>query len=93
MAATAVYCNITRIPEGDHRYENVAFSNIAATTAAFSLTGGKYAVDVIGSTFGTVTLERLGPDGTTMLTALAAFSATGTANADLPPGQYKLAIG
>ena len=92
MAATAVYANIVRIPEGDTVCDTKSFSNISATTAAFNLWGGKYAVDVVGSTFGTVTLQRLGPDGSTYLTALTAFSANGTANADLPSGQYKLAL-
>lgn len=93
MAATAVYVTICRIPEGGYpAADAVKYSNIAATTAGFSLAGGKYCIDVIGSTFGTVTLQRLGPDGTTEITAVTAFSANGTANADLPPGQYKLAI-
>ena len=93
MAATAVYVNITRIPTHSNAGENTSFSNISATTAAFSLGGGKYAVSVIGSTFGTVTLEILGPDGSTYLTALTAFSANGIADVDLPPGLFKIAIG
>jgi hypothetical protein len=32
------------------------------------------------------------PDGSTYLPALAAFSANGYATADLPPGQYKIAL-
>ena len=92
MAATAVYANIVRVPDAGRVDENVKFFNINATTAAFNLDGGKYCIDVIASTFGTVTLQRLGPDGSTYLTALNAFSANGTANADLPPGQYKVAL-
>jgi hypothetical protein len=93
MAATAVYANITRIPRsGGTSGQNQAFSNINATTSSFQLYGGEYAVDVIGSTFGTVTLQRLGPDGSTWLTALTAFAANGTATVDLPPGQYKIAL-
>ena len=92
MSATAVYVSICRIPEGDHRNEAVSFDDIGATTAAFQLAGGKYTMDVIGSTFGSVTLQRIGPDGTTMLTALTAFSANGAATTDLPPGAYKIAI-
>lgn len=72
--------------------DGVLFSNISATTAAFRLKGGKYAVAVVGSSFGTVTLQALGPDGSTWLTALTAFSANGIANVDLPAGQYRLAI-
>jgi hypothetical protein len=92
MAATAVYANIVRVPDAGRVDENKQFSNINATTALFGLDGGKYAMDVIGSTFGTVTLQRLGPDGSTMLTALTAFAANGSATADLPPGQYKVAL-
>jgi hypothetical protein len=93
MAATAVYANINRIPRsGGTTGQCQSFSNISVTSGAFVLYGGEYAVDVIGSTFGTVTLQRLGPDGSTWLTALTAFAANGTANADLPPGTYKLAL-
>ena len=92
MAATAVYANVCRIPENSSPGDSTAFSNINATPAAFRLFGGKYAVSVIASTFGTVTLEVLGPDGTTYLTALTAFSANGFAVVDLPPGLFKLVI-
>jgi hypothetical protein len=92
MAATGVYINIVRIPDACRVDENAKYSNIAATTAVFNLDCGKYCVDVIGSTFGTVTLQRLGPDGSTYLAALTAFSANGTANVDFPPGQYKVAL-
>jgi hypothetical protein len=92
LAATAVYANIVRVPDAGRVDENKLFSNISATTATFPLDGGKYAVDVIGSTFGTVTLQRLGPDGSTMLAAMTAFAANGSATADLPPGQYKIAL-
>jgi hypothetical protein len=93
MAATAVYTNITRVPRssGDAG-ENKSFSNINATTNAFNLYGGSYTVDVLGNTFGTVTLQRLGPDQATWLAALTAFAANGTANQDLPPGQYRVAV-
>lgn len=93
MAATACYFTISRVAEGDTTQEAVSFSNIGVTTAAFALKrGGKYCVDCIASTYGTVTLQRLGPDASTYLTALTAFSSNGTANADLPPGQYRVAL-
>lgn len=47
--------------------ESVLFSNISATTAAFLLIGGKYMVSVVGTSFGTVKLQRVGPDGSTMI--------------------------
>lgn len=70
----------------------VKFSNISATTSAFQLGGGWYTVACIGSSFGTVTLQILGPDGSTYMTALTAFSANGISTVQLPPGQYKVAI-
>jgi len=92
MAATAVYVNVSRVPDAAVPGDSKAFSNISATTSPFPLRGGTYTVDVIGSTFGTVTLQRLGPDASTWLTALTAFSASGTANATLPDGSYRVAL-
>jgi hypothetical protein len=93
MAATAVYVNIVRVPDAAVPGDSQSFSNIAATTSAFQLKGGTYTIDVV-ATFGggSVTLQRLGPDASTYLTAAAAFSANGTANATLPQGTYKVAI-
>lgn len=73
--------------------ESKQFSNISASTAAFTLKGGKYAVAVV-ATFGggSVTLQGLAFDGTTFVTVLAAFTAAGFATVDLPPGQYRLTI-
>lgn len=76
-------------------YESVLFSNIAATPAVFTLVGGVYCLDVVG-TFGgagAITLSRLGPDGTTYLTAATALTANGTSGAiTLPPATYKLIV-
>lgn len=75
--------------------EAVTFTNIAATTAAFELRGGRYDVMVI-ATFnaGSVDLQAQGPDGSTFISVLpAAFAATGIKQAlDLPPGQYKFVV-
>jgi hypothetical protein len=93
MAATNVYANICRIPRsGGTSGQCQTFTNLNATSGTFVLYGGEYCIDVLGSTFGTVTLQRLGPDGSTWLTALTAFAANGTATADLPPGQYRVAL-
>ena len=67
MAATAVYASVVRVRKDSEASDKFAVSNIAATTSAFTFKGGTYTVDVIGSTFGTVTLQRLGPDTTTWL--------------------------
>lgn len=69
------------------------FSNLSATSDKFTLLGGKYCVDVL-ATFGggSVTLKRTGPDASTGVTAITAFSAAGTANVDLPPGEYSFVV-
>jgi hypothetical protein len=106
MAATAVYANVVRVPiaRGDvDDWKN--FQNINSTTAAFSLDGGTYCYAVKASTYGTVTLQILLPDGTTWATAPVRIglpvvagatpvitAADGAITLDLPPGQYRIAI-
>jgi hypothetical protein len=82
--ATATYNN----------QELETFSNISATTAAFSLRGGQYGVEVHAGTWasGSVTLERLAFDGSTYITCLTAFSADGFASVYLPSGTYKFVV-
>jgi hypothetical protein len=93
MAATAVYFSVASVPgDGGTVSEAKAFSNISATTAAFPLKGGKMMLACIASTYGTVTLQALGPDGSTYLTAATAFSANGTETADLAGGMYRVAV-
>jgi hypothetical protein len=75
--------------------ESVSFSNIAATTSAFQLRGGKYEISALG-TFGggSVKFQALGPDGATFISPSAGtdFTAAGEAVLDLPPGQYRFTI-
>ena len=70
-----------------------SFSNISATTSAFTLPAGNYGVTV-SATFGggSVTLQRLAADGTTYVTCLTAFTAAGYATVLLPSGSYKFAV-
>jgi hypothetical protein len=70
-----------------------SFSNISATTAAFSLPAGNYGVTV-SATFGggTVTLQRLAADASTYVPCLTAFTAAGYATQLLPAGTYKFAV-
>jgi hypothetical protein len=73
----------------------VEFANIAATTAAFKLKGGYYICACIGTGFGSVDLQCLGPDQSTWLATPTAthFAANGcVATGYLPPGQYRFAI-
>lgn len=95
MAATAVYARVSHIFRGDGKVTLdpvVVFTNISATTAAFTLGGGTYQITVKGSTFGTVTLQVLAGDGSTWLTAATAFSADGATSVNLGPGSYRLAL-
>lgn len=73
--------------------DTVFFTNIAATTAAFTLRGGQYGLDVI-ATFGggNVTLQRLAADGTTWVTVLAPVTTAGYATVNLPGGTYRFSI-
>ena len=69
------------------------FSNISATTAAFSLLGGKYGLS-ISATWGggSAQLEALSLDGSTWINVGSSLTANSFANYDLPPGQYRIAI-
>jgi len=76
--------------------ETVSFSNISATTAAFTLRGGKYGMGVT-ATFGggSVKLQVLLPDNSTFISVSAGtdFTAAGYGPAiDLPSGQYRLTV-
>jgi hypothetical protein len=74
---------------------SVSFSNIAATTAAFTLAGGYFMIAVV-ATFGggNVELQALGPDQSTWLSLPTALklSANGMIAGYLPPGQYRFTI-
>jgi hypothetical protein len=75
--------------------EAKSFSNIAATTAAFALLGGKYQVSAV-ATFGggSVKFQILGPDGVSFISPAAAtdFTAAGEAVVELPPCQARFTI-
>jgi hypothetical protein len=69
------------------------FSNISATTLAFRLNGGKYAI-AASATFGggNLQLQTLALDGTTWINVGSAISAAGLTTFDLPPGQFRIAV-
>ena len=73
--------------------ESHIFSNIAATTGAFTLYGGKYGLNV-SATFGggNVQLETLSADGSTWISVGSSITTNGYSTFDLVPGQYKIAI-
>lgn len=73
--------------------EAVNFSNIGATTAAFTLRGGKYAIAASATGTGTMGVQATSLDGTTGIAVHTAFSATtGFIVVDLPPGSYKFVL-
>lgn len=73
--------------------EAVRFENIAATTSAFVLNGGKYTF-AVAATFGggSVGIETLGPNGSSWLSVGTPPVAAGVTTYDLPPGQYRVVI-
>jgi len=76
-----------------NQVEKFSFSNVAADQAPFTLRGGNYGIEVVGTGFGTVDLKRLAADGSTYLSVLsAAFAANGYQNLNLPSGTYKLTV-
>jgi hypothetical protein len=99
MAATNAYVNVGQVPTGSSAAtDSQSFSNINATTSAFQLRGGKYGFAVKASTYGTVSLQILLPDGITWATApgdtgeTPALVADGAVVTDLPQGTYRVAL-
>jgi hypothetical protein len=73
--------------------ESHQFSNISASTGAFTLQGGKYGLDISATwSSGNAQLETLAADGSTWIAVGSSITANGFSNYDLPPGQYQLAI-
>lgn len=63
------------------------------TAAGVLLLGGAYCLDVVATGAGSVTLQRLGPDGATWITAATALTATGTSGSlALPTGTYRITV-
>src|SRR5690348_2270906 len=93
LLALFLLCSPPAIAAVSQSVEVHSFKNISATTAAFTLRGGNYAVTV-HATFGggSVTLQRLAADGSTYVTAMTAFTADGYATANLAPGTYRVTI-
>lgn len=67
----------------------------AATYGPFSLLGGTYAVWQIQSSTGSVTVNTIGPDGSTVkpiVTALVAANSSWTSPVYLAAGQYNVVV-
>lgn len=68
------------------------FAAIAATPSDFNLDAGTYGITVHATVWGTATLQKLLPDGTTYVAVLAALNADGYSRIGLPAGQYRLLL-
>ncbi len=76
-----------------NKVETFPFSNISATTAAFTLRGGNYGLTCHATWGGgNVALQRRSADGSTFVTVITALTADGYASANLPSGTYQLAV-
>ncbi len=99
MAVSAAYARYTRIPTSANLYgpgpeveTALVLNNSSADSAVFRLLGGWYAFDVKATGFGTVTLEKLMPDGTTYAICATAIAADGSVTLQLSAGSYKLVL-
>ncbi|MBR0936688.1 hypothetical protein [Bradyrhizobium jicamae] len=70
----------------------IAWNGISATPATFVLRGGAYGLTLHAGTWGTATLQRLMPDGSTLVSVMTAQSADGYLNVNLPNGTYQLTL-
>ncbi len=68
-------------------------TGVTSTGSLFQLAGGKYWLAAVGTfNSATVTLQRVGPDGNTFITAATGLTAAGGNTSDLPPGTYQVTI-
>lgn len=68
-------------------------SNASATGSAVQWDGGRGVFSLAGTVGGaTITLQYLGPDGSTWLTAATALTAVGLEAFELPPGRIRALV-
>jgi hypothetical protein len=74
--------------------DSVSYSNASGNLGPFTLKGGAYAMTVHAGTWGggSVALQRLAADGATWIGVGLSFTADGFSTANLPVGQYQIAI-
>jgi hypothetical protein len=73
--------------------EVFSITNASATSASFTLRGGNYGLTCHATWGGgSATLQRLATDGSTFVAVVAALTADGYSNANLPSGTYRIAI-
>ena len=65
----------------------------AAASTQFQLISGQYWFAAVGTfNSGTITLQKIGPDGSTPVTVTTALTAAGGNTANLPPGTYQVTV-
>jgi|ERR1700688_2534238 len=81
--------------------ESIKWANIAATAAptgtgngqtSFPVAGGTYQLSTIAATYGTVNLQAMGADSSTLISLGSAITADGIATYTLAPGLYQLTV-
>lgn len=66
---------------------------ITSSSSQFQLEGGLYWLAAVGTfNSATVTLQRVGPDGNTLVTAATGLTVAGGNTSNLPPGTYQVTI-
>jgi hypothetical protein len=75
-------------------FDQVLFSNIAATPASFKLNGGSYGLTMTAAWGGgSIDLKRLSADGSTYVSVLTTtFTANAFQTVNVPPGTYQLTV-
>lgn len=96
MAATNAYYSLVRIPGDGGTTDDASFTGTtplgSGNSATFKLKGGKYALTLVASTYGTVTLQILAQDASTWLNVSSALAANGYSTFDLAPGDYRISL-
>jgi hypothetical protein len=73
--------------------ESNAFNLGSSSSARFTLEGGGYTLDALATWGGgTVKVQAVGPDGSTLINTALTLSANGTISGALPAGTYQITV-
>jgi hypothetical protein len=93
MAATALYATVVPVPVADRPNSDFASCSNSGSFTFVLTCGGVFNIAVIASTYGTVTLEALGPDNSTSITTGVSWTANAVkTGVYLAPGTYTLVL-
>lgn len=65
---------------------------VSAIPGSFYVQGGTYSFDTVATTYGTVQLNKVGPDNATLIPVQAATTTNSTTFVTLSPGAYVLTV-